>query len=150
MKKLILTALLGITLTAQAAPGTDAPRTPDFDRLAQRLELDANQTEAFKTIMKARHEQRQNTLKRILAEKKQQDEETRQQLAGVLTEDQLKALGEMERRHFHRKGFKPRHDQNCDQDRKPGQKWKQGEEREHRLDRKHRLERHPEREQRQS
>lgn len=110
--KVISGALLLLLLagTASAMPPHD--REPDFDRMAERLELDDSQKASFITIMKEAHQEKK-------AQREATKEKTKQQLASILTEEQL---GKMEQAHDRRderrkemKGKKRRHCKDDDQ-----------------------------------
>ncbi|WP_369599891.1 Spy/CpxP family protein refolding chaperone [Hahella sp. SMD15-11] len=103
LKTLALSTLLTIGLTGTVL-AHDQDRGPDFDRMADKLELTQEQRDAFIDIMKGQHEKRQAIMDSTREQMKALDDETRARLKNVLTEEQL---ARMERR---RRGM----DEGCD------------------------------------
>ena len=101
MKKLLVCLLMSqLAMPLQAQPDDgQPPRHKGLHSLIQILQIDASQSEAFLTIMKAQHEQRkqlQSQYKGSRIEERQGmkalHKQMLEQLQGVLTESQIEAF----------------------------------------------------------
>ena len=127
------TTLFALALTLFAAPALASPgghdRTPNFERLATKLELSDTQTSEFTRIMTERHEQRRSQMEALRAQRESEgksDElraqfkaaraqdklDTRNALSGVLTTEQLDKMDAM----MERRGKGKRNRRNRDND----------------------------------
>lgn len=97
MKKLLIASILSVGLVAGVQAQDSEPRhgQPDGSRIANYLELTDDQLPAFQAVMKEQFEKRR-ALHQELREKHQAVEaETRSELEGVLTYEQLEKLDAM-------------------------------------------------------
>jgi hypothetical protein len=97
MKKLLIASILSVGLVAGVQAQDSEPRhgQPDGSRIANYLELTDDQLPAFQAVMKEQFEKRR-ALHQEFREKHQAVEaETRSELEGVLTYEQLEKLDAM-------------------------------------------------------
>jgi len=111
--------LLALAMTLFAAPALAGPggpdRTPNFERLASKLELSDEQTSEFTRIMTEQHEQRRTQMEALRAQREAEGKsdalreqfraireqgrlDTQNALSGVLTTEQLDQLDSMMQR----------------------------------------------------
>ena len=116
MKTMIVTGLLALTLATQVIAADTDRTTRHLERMADRLELDASQRDAFMTTMQAQQEKRRALMEGVQAQMQTLHDETTAQLSGVLTAEQLEALQKHHGKGKHKgmwmDGKKGRH---CDQ-----------------------------------
>lgn len=94
MKKLLIASLLSLGLVAgvQAQESESRYAKPDASRIAERIGVTESQLPAFQAVLQAQHEKRRALHQEFRAQNQALEVETEQELAGVLTHEQLEQL----------------------------------------------------------
>src|SRR5690606_18574085 len=94
MKKLLIVSLLSLGLVAgvQAQETESRYNKPDGSRIAQHIGITESQLPAFQAVMQAQAEKRRALHEEFRAQNQALEAETQQELAGILTPEQLEKL----------------------------------------------------------
>lgn len=94
MKRLLIASLLSLGLVAgvQAQDAEPHHFKPDGSRIAKKLDITESQLPAYQAVMQAQMEKRRALHEQFRQQNEALEAETRQELAGVLTPEQLEKL----------------------------------------------------------
>lgn len=100
MKKLLIASLLSLSVIAgvQAQETESRYSKPDASRIAQYLDITESQLPAFQAVMQEQFEKRRALHAEFREQNKALNAETQENLAGVLTPEQLQKLQSMKDR----------------------------------------------------